>query len=219
MKIIIVILLLIEAGRVAPESKDNSALFPLSNSRNLNERNIVMQPEIFKPVITKHEDYTGLYEVSNYGSVKSLERKVLSEKRSNWNHKEKILSPSICGNGYYKVSLHKNNTGTTCKIHHLVWDVFGNQKRNGRKLQVDHIDNNKLNNHFSNLQLLTARENTTKYFLQCTNKTSKYIGVGWHKRQNKWMVGIRINGKKKHLGVFKNEYEAHLCYQKAFNNL
>ena len=50
-------------------------------------------------------------------------------------------------------------------------------------------------------------------------KTSKYTGVCWDKRQNKWMVGIRINGNTKFLGYFDNEYKAHLRYQKAIQSL
>lgn len=45
--------------------------------------------------------------------------------------------------------------------------------------------------------------------------TSKYKGVYFHKGTNKWASQIRINGKLKHIGLFKTELEAHHAYLKA----
>ena len=65
---------------------------------------------------------------------------------------------------------------------------------------------------FDNLQLLNNRENTTKY--QLTQKrSSKYAGVYWNKKAKKWLAQIRINDKRKYLGLFDNEHEANLKYQ------
>ncbi|MFJ7407045.1 MULTISPECIES: AP2 domain-containing protein [unclassified Lysinibacillus] len=46
------------------------------------------------------------------------------------------------------------------------------------------------------------------------NTSSKYKGVCWSKRNNKWVAAIKKNGKQKHLGYFKSEDEA----AKAYNN-
>ena len=51
------------------------------------------------------------------------------------------------------------------------------------------------------------------------NCSSVYIGVCWFKRDKKWVAQIKINGKSKHLGYFDNELEAHLVYQKRYNEL
>lgn len=45
--------------------------------------------------------------------------------------------------------------------------------------------------------------------------TSEYKGVYFHKAANKWHAKITINGKRKYLGLFKTELEAHNAYQKA----
>jgi len=45
--------------------------------------------------------------------------------------------------------------------------------------------------------------------------TSEHKGVGFHKATNKWQAHIRINGKQKHIGLFKTELEAHQAYLKA----
>ena len=49
------------------------------------------------------------------------------------------------------------------------------------------------------------------------NKTSKYEGVCWHKRDQGWIAQISINGKKKHLGCFEKEEMAYAAYLKAKN--
>ena len=45
---------------------------------------------------------------------------------------------------------------------------------------------------------------------------SGYKGVSWHKRVNKWVAQIRIDGHKKHLGYFDTPELAHEVYQSVF---
>ena len=45
--------------------------------------------------------------------------------------------------------------------------------------------------------------------------SSKYKGVSFHKPSNKWYAYITINGKNKHIGLFKTELEAHNAYLQA----
>lgn len=75
--------------------------------------------EIWKPI----KGYEGLYEVSDLGKVRSLERYVT---RGNHNIyvRERILLPEIDKNGYVQVVLSKNGKGTMRKIHKLVADAF-----------------------------------------------------------------------------------------------
>lgn len=49
--------------------------------------------------------------------------------------------------------------------------------------------------------------------------TSKYKGVGFQKASNKWIAQITINGKSKHIGLFKTELEAHHAYQSKLEEL
>jgi hypothetical protein len=81
---------------------------------------------------------------------------------------------------------------------------------------VDHDDNDKLNNRADNIKLRTNRENTSK---DRKGGTSKYIGVSWYKRYNKWRAQIFVNGKIKCLGYFENPLYASNAYQNALNNL
>lgn len=151
--------------------------------------------------------YEGLYMVSNWGRVKSMNYKNTG--------KEQILKPGKNQSGYLQVHLSKKVIKKIYAIHCLVWDAFGDRPRNGRILQVDHIDNNKENNCIENLQLLNCRDNTSKRSLN-KYKTSTYSGVSIHKRSNnKWQAQININGKKKYLGIFNSEEEAKKAYQYA----
>jgi len=156
--------------------------------------------EIWKDI----KDYEGMFQVSNYGRVKSFKNKG-----------NKILKGNIDGTGYTNVNLSKCDSKgyiqKIYKIHTLVWDYFGSSKRNGIKLQVDHIDENKLNNHINNLQLLSQRENLSKGWKKY-DKSSKYTGVCWNKKTKKWMGYIQIEGKQ-YVKYFDNEIDAHNTYQ------
>ena len=155
--------------------------------------------EIYKDVI----GYEGIYQVSNLGNVKSF--------RCN---KEKQMKLSLnCG--YLKVKLRHNGIPKSKQVHQLVAESFLNHKVCGMELVINHIDFNKTNNIVDNLEIISNRENCNKKHLK---STSKYTGVGWHKRDNKWRAYIMINGKLKHLGYFTDELKASEAYQKELNN-
>ena len=110
--------------------------------------------------------YEGLYQVSNFGKARSLTRMIATSINNNKIRKQigRVLSLYKDKGGYPRIQLCALGDIKTKTIHTLVWDAFGDKPRNGRKLQIDHIDNNKSNNHISNLQLLTPRENVRKRF-------------------------------------------------------
>ena len=72
---------------------------------------------------------------------------------------------------------------------------------------VDHINRNPLDNRRENLRICTQQENQFNHSIQ-SNNTSGIPGVVWHKRNNKWIAQIQINGKQKYLGSFKSKEEA-----------
>jgi hypothetical protein len=156
--------------------------------------------------------YEGLYEVSNFGNVKSLERTDYLGRKV----KERILKAGIGSNGYLLVILFYDGLRFTKYIHKLVSIVFLNHLPNGNKIVVDHIDNNRLNNRLDNLQLINQRENTSK---DRKGGTSKHIGVHWVKPSKKWKAAISINGKTKYLGLYTNEIQASNAYQYELNKI
>jgi len=62
-------------------------------------------------------------------------------------------------NGYCQVQLCSDGKAKTCSIHKLVYQAF---KGNTGIFEINHIDGNKNNNHISNLELVTKRENMIK---------------------------------------------------------
>ena len=155
--------------------------------------------EVFRDV----KGYEGLYQVSDFGRIKSLARKGCL--------KHRILKPHINIGGYYAVNLY-NGKPKNHKIHQLEAIAFLNHVPCGLKIVVDHKDFDKLNNYLPNLRLITNRENTNRKHLK---STSKYTGVYWYKRSKKWIAFIYINGKSKYLGLFTNELQASNAYQIA----
>lgn len=112
-----------------------------------------MQQEIWKDVI----GYEGLYQVSNFGKIKSLDIYVNSKNGSRRLHKGKVLKNNISKNGYYSVILCKNGKHSKKLVHRLVADAFIENKL--KKKQVNHIDGNKTNNTVNNLEWCTPYEN------------------------------------------------------------
>ena len=107
-----------------------------------------LEKEIWKDI----PNYEG-YQVSNLGRVKSLERIDALGHRL----KEKILKPQT-NSRYYQVCLCKNSKVKKYFVHRLVWIAFNGTIPEG--LQVNHINEVKTDNRLSNLNLMTAKENT-----------------------------------------------------------
>jgi len=152
-------------------------------------------------------DYEGLYQVSDLGRVKSLERRVFTLNK-NCIYKPKIIKSFVTNRGYFEVRLCTNNTSKAKKIHRLLAQCFIPNAND--KPQVNHIDGNRLNNKISNLEWVNNRENSC-HRVKNSNLTSKFVGVSYFKRDNKWRSSIQINGKSIRFGMFKTEEEA---YQK-----
>ena len=161
--------------------------------------------EIWKDIL----GYEGLYQVNDYGNVKSLSR-TITKGNITYITKDRLLKQSIDSQGYPYVNLSDYKKQKTFRVHQLVAVAFLNHTPDKHKgLVIDHIDNNKLNNMTTNLQLITNKKNTSK---DRKNKTSKYTGVSWHEQSNKWLAQFRKNGSVKYLGTFESEEEAKDAY-------
>lgn len=145
--------------------------------------------EIWKDIL----DYEDLYQVSNLGQIQS---------KLNL----KVLKPAIDRYGYTKVGLTKNGKTKSFKVHRLVAIAFLPNPDN--KEQVNHKDHNKLNNNVENLEWVSHRENMIHHFSK-QKKTSKYVGVNWHKHEKKWYSRVKDKGKFIFVKTFKTEEEAY----------
>jgi hypothetical protein len=171
-----------------------------------------MEKEIWKDVV----GYEGLYQVSSLGRVKGLARVVLKNGKYPFICKEKIIKNCINTGGYYYLGLSRNTKTKSRTIHQLMAEAFFNHKPCGMNLVVDHINNDRLDNRLENLQIITNRENASK---DIKNKSSKYTGVSWCKKRNKWTTRIRVGNKYLFLGYYINEEDANLAYQNKLKEI
>lgn len=159
------------------------------------------QQEIFKEI----PNYDGIYEISNYGNVVCFRKS-----------KKRFLSKRVGNGGYYRVTLHYQGNRKTYFIHQLVAMAFLDHKPDGNLLVVNHKDFNKLNNFIDNIEVVTNRENSNKKHLV---SSSKYVGVDFHKKSNKFRARIVYKNKLIHLGFFVNEVDASIAYENKLKEI
>lgn len=102
--------------------------------------------------------FEGLYEVSNFGKVRSLPRQIKLRNGITHQHKGYVLKCGRDGGGYQFVILRKNGKSFNRKIHRLVAETFVSKKDKSYDT-VNHIDENIDNNTSSNLEWCTNRYN------------------------------------------------------------
>ena len=155
--------------------------------------------------------YEGLYQVSNLGQVRSL------DKIDRWGRfrKSRIIRSRFNNSGYRVINLSKSGTQKTYLVHRLVAESFIPNPEN--KPEVNHIDEDKLNNAVSNLNWMTNKENCnygTRNDRSSTNRNQKEIAkkVDYKKIAKRAsecrsipVISIDANGVEK---KYKSSYEA-----------
>ena len=115
------------------------------------------QPEVWKPI----PNYEGMYEVSNYGRVRSCDREVKFKNKRGTEItmfcKGRELAARMRGNGYLYVDLWKRNKGTPFTVHTLVLEAFVGPRPEGHV--CCHKDDVKTNNYIGNLRWGTYSDN------------------------------------------------------------
>lgn len=161
-----------------------------------------LEGEIWKDI----PDYEGYYQVSNMGRVKSLLRIIQKSNNRIMTFQPKILSLNKhYKNGYFSVHLRIFDKVERKSVHRLVGLLFLDAVKD--KLEINHIDSNKSNNRYDNLEWVNRRENQS-FMCKNKNKTSIYTGV--HKpNYSRFISTIYHNGKNIILGSFKTEEEAY----------
>lgn len=86
------------------------------------------------------------------------------------------------------------------KLHRIIMNVT-----TGRKIHVDHINHNTLDNRKCNLRIISASNNLKHRNSKNKNNKSGYRNVFWSTKDERWLVTLQINGKQKCFGRFKYE--------------
>ena len=106
--------------------------------------------EVWKPIA----GYEGIYEVSNLGRVRSLDR----IKSNGARMMGRVLLQDCSNRGYMSVELNVDKKNKRCSIHRLVAMAFIPNPNN--LPEVNHKDENKLNNNVCNLEWCTPSYNS-----------------------------------------------------------
>lgn len=156
--------------------------------------------EIWKDV----EGYEGILQVSNLGRVRTLDHYVRHKKPE---HKKLIkgkIHKTIVGNsGYEYFMFTHNGISKHMQIHRLVAKAF--IPNPGMKLQVNHIDCNKLNNKAENLEWCTASENMKHAYLNKRIPLDKIGHYGTTNASARPVDAYTLDGKfLKHFDTMKD---------------
>src|ERR1041385_3643070 len=90
-------------------------------------------------------------------------------------------------------------------------------------MEVDHADQDKLNNTVANLRLSSRQENCCNRKRRANNQ-SGYIGVWWSKKGQSWEAGLGWTDettkrhKRKFLGYYKEKDDAARAYNRALRS-
>ena len=143
------------------------------------------------------------YSVSTFGNVRN-------------NKTGRMIKGGINGQGRRTACFYINKIRETISFHRLVALAFIPNPE--CKQEVDHIDNNPLNNIIENLRWTTRSENQMNRQVTDIN-ASGVKGVHWCKSKQKWIARIRTNKFCYHLGGFDTIEEATIARQTKANEL
>jgi len=103
------------------------------------------------------QGYKGLYEVSNYGNVRSLSRQTLGRWGKMKTSPGRVMKSSLTNAGYLRVDLCVNGSHKHYSVHRLVAQAFVPNPKNKRC--VNHKNSNREDNRVENLEWVTYKEN------------------------------------------------------------
>jgi len=114
------------------------------------------------------------------------------------NHRYKNFNGKKAGTLHHTGYWHIKTKNKVYLAHRLIY-LYHHGFLPNYGLELDHINRNRTDNRIENLRVVTKSENERNKLT-----TSKIYGITWHKKNKKWQVQLRINGKQKYLGVYNS---------------
>lgn len=137
-------------------------------------------------------EYEGLYQVSNMGRIRTLERVV------QFGSQQRIIKPNIRkqkvkNGGYMFIQLAKNGKQKCFHVHRLVAYAFCDGY--AAKLQVNHIDGNRRNNVCTNLEWCSRSENQKHAYRVLKRECYMNGKYGSLSHRSKPIIQLSLNGE------------------------
>jgi hypothetical protein len=119
------------------------------------------------------------------------------------------------GRWYARATVWNPETKTVSKIsmHRVILGVSGFENK------VDHRDGDGLKNTRENLRACTNAQNIRNRPKDSVPTASRFKGVTWSRRNQRWFARICFDGKQIHLGSFRIEEDAARAYNEAATRL
>ena len=150
--------------------------------------------------------FAGRYSVSNYGEIKSNDYKIYHNGKKENPHSQIVKGKKLkqsYNKDYARIRLINNNgERKNYLVHRIVAEIFVPNPQS--KQYVNHIDGNKKNNYFENLEWVTASENAIHSY-----------GIGLSKVTEKTRKSARETAIKRNKSRCKEVYQ----YDKNYNLL
>lgn len=167
-----------------------------------------MESEIWKEV----KGFEGIYEVSNAGKVRCIERTVIRRNGRPLRIKGGEMYIGEDRYGYQIVNFNVNKKRYVKKVHRLVYESHIGYVN--PYMVIDHIDNNRKNNNVNNLQQITGRINTSKDRVKILNLPT---GVFKNSSGTGYKAIIQIDNKTNYIGTYKTIKEADEAYKSVLS--
>ena len=140
---------------------------------------------------------------------------VVDDEDFDWLNKWKWYATQNKSGNWYAVRhqwIKEEKKHQTIRMHRLILNC-------PEHLEPDHINGDGFDNRRENLRAVDHITNCHNGHKLRANKTSKYQGVHWNKRNQKWVAQIRFAYRRRYLGSFKTQEEAQKVYMEAKEEL
>ena len=154
---------------------------------NANRNILMLHGEIWKDI----DEFNGIYQVSNFGRIKSLSRVIFKGRQKTLIQlPEIIMKIQVSKTGYAYVTLTKSQKTKRIRVNRCVAKAFIHNDQN--LSDVDHINGDKLDNNVTNLQWLSNEANRKKQDAIQKHKESVEIAK---RKYSKPIIMYDLSGK------------------------